>query len=98
MVLHFGVKFSIFLDDSRDTVTQTGNTIFDQDGHLIKNKETVSDELVFSLEIFPYKMKITRLIFPVVKAGVTDERTSFHSCPFSRTNHLRMTFDFISGD
>ncbi len=64
MVLHLGVKFSIFLDDSRDTVTQTGNTIFDQDGHLIKNKETVSDELVFSMEIFPYKMKLPAWFFP----------------------------------
>ena len=40
----------------------------------------------------------TRLIFPVVNAGVMDDLTSFHSCPRIMINIFLMTFERRSKD
>ncbi len=45
MLLQLGVNFSIFFGESRDTVAQIGNAIFDQRRHLIKKKTIFFDKM-----------------------------------------------------
>jgi hypothetical protein len=54
--------------------------------------------MIITFSNFIYLLFRTRLILPVVKAGVTEERMSFHSCPVINVIHLRITFVLIPKD
>ena len=84
---------SIFPSFSTKVVTRS---------HKLATQSLINTDIYFEIKhihlkfLFFSQLRITRLILPVVKAGVTDDRMSFHSCPFIILNHLRITFVFTS--